>query len=116
MLRPGFTTNIMYSYTNYTKCLNAIVQITFCCFLLTSCHTKTNSPKLARESQTLPEIRKSSPNNSSFSEQLTEVRKQTELMDDSTEKMLNRNKKWFVLGIIIFLCLAFQSLINYRQE
>ena len=103
----------MYSYQKH---IATIIPIILCCFLFTSCSTKTQPSNTTRESQTLPQITKSSENNSSFSEQLSEVRKQTELLDDRTEKMLNRNKKWIGLGIIVFLWLAFQSLINYGKD
>ena len=98
----------------YSK-YNIIVNFFICCLLLSSC-TQNFSSKKKQEYKTLPEIQKSSEKKPSLSEQFTEARKKTEFIDDGTEIMLNRNKKWFLLGIIFFVLLAFQSLINYRKD
>jgi hypothetical protein len=99
----------------YSKYNSLIINIFICCLLLSSC-TQNLGSKKNQEYKTLPEIQESSENNPSLSEQFSESRKKTEYLDDNTETMLNRHKRWFVLGIIGFILLAFQSLINYRKN
>ena len=99
----------------YSKYNSLIINIFICCLLLSSC-TQNFSLKKKQEYKTLPEIQKSSEKKPSLSEQFSEAREKTEFIDDKTETMLNRNKKWFLLGIVFFVLLAFQSLINYRKD
>lgn len=99
----------------YSKYNNLIINCFICCLLLSSCNQNLLAKK-NQEYKTLPEIQKSTKNKPSLSEQFSESRKKTEYLDDRTETMLNRNKKWFVLGIIGFILLGFQSLINYRKN
>ena len=99
----------------YSKYNSLIINCFICCLLLSSC-TQNIGSKKKQEYKTLPEIQESSENNPSLSEQFSESRKKTEYLDDHTETMLNRHKRWFVLGIIGFILLAFQSLINYRKN
>ena len=98
----------------FSKYNSLIINISIC-LLLSSC-TQNFSSKKKQEYKTLPEIQKNSEKKPSFSEQFSEARKTTEFLDDHTEIMLHRNKKWFLLGIIFFVLLAFQSLINYRKD
>ena len=98
------------------KLLIKIMQIVLCCFLMASCSQKTQSLNEANQYQSSPELNSSSQENSSFSNKVNKIREETELIDDSTEKMLNRHKKWFALGIVLFIWLGFQSLTNYNQD
>lgn len=43
-------------------------------------------------------------------EKIKEARKKTELLDDGTEKMLSRNKKWFFFALLLFVWIAYKSL------
>lgn len=99
----------------YTKYHSLIINCFICCLLLSSCSQNLASKK-KQEYQSLPEIQESLENNPSLSEQFTEAREKTEFLDDRTETMLNRNKKWFLLVIILFVLLGFQSLMNYRKN
>ena len=104
-----------------TKRITFILQFMICCFFLVSCSTKNKSfhtikDNKFKESKTLSQITKPSQTDSSFSQKLAQAREKTELIDDQTEKMLNRHKKWFLLGVIVFLWLGFQSLINYSKD
>jgi hypothetical protein len=51
----------------------------------------------------------------SLQEDFNEQRKKTEFVDDNMEKMLNRNKKWFILMILGLTWLAYKSLFSSRQ-
>ena len=91
-------------------------QIIICCLLLSSCTGNLTPSKKNKEFKTLPELQQPSKNNLSLSEKFSEAREKTEFVDDSMEILLNRHKKWFILAIILFLLLAFQSLFNYRKD
>lgn len=99
----------------FLKRNNLIIKFFICCLLLSSCNQNLSSRK-KQEYKTLPEIQESAPREPSLSEQFTEARKETEFLDDRTETMLNRNKKWFLLGIVCFILLAFQSMRNYHKN
>lgn len=98
-----------------SKYNSLIVNIFICCLLLCSCNQNTAS-KNKQEYKTLSEIQEPTKNKPTLSEQFTEARKTTEFLDDATEIMLNRHKKWFLLGSIFFVLVGFQSLINYRKN
>ena len=46
----------------------------------------------------------------SWTEKFEQKRKETEFLDDETEKLLNRNKKWLILMFILFLWMIYKSL------
>ena len=93
-----------------------IIHLIFCCILFTSCANKVKASKTNSEFKTLPEIQQPAKKDSSLSRRFAEVRKKTEFLDDKTEIILSRHKKWVVLGLIIFLGISFQSLIFYRKD
>lgn len=99
----------------YSKYNSLIINSFICCLLLSSCKQNLFAKK-NQEYKTLPEIQESSENDTTLSEEFSEARKKTEFLDDRTETMLNRHKTWFLLGIIGFILLAFQSLMNYRKN
>ena len=100
----------------YQKLLLSAIQIIFCCFFIVSCSQKNIRLEQNETDEYKTEINQYSQEDISFNEKINQVRQQTELVDDSTEKMLNRNKKWFGLAFILFIWIAFQSLINYRKN
>ena len=87
-----------------------------CCILFSSCSSKTQETTANNKFKTLSELQQPSKKTKSLSDKFSLAREKTEFIDDETEKMLNRHKKWFFLGLIVFVMLAFQSLINYRQD
>jgi len=48
--------------------------------------------------------------NNSWTQQFERARQETEFLDDNTEKMLNNNKKWFILMGVIFIGMVYKSL------
>jgi uncharacterized membrane protein len=45
-----------------------------------------------------------------FSDNSILNRKNTEYLDDETEKIISRHKPWFLVGAIVFIWMAYQSL------
>jgi hypothetical protein len=45
-----------------------------------------------------------------FSDNSVLNRKTTEFLDDETEKTISRHKPWFLVGAIVFIWMAYQSL------
>ena len=103
----------MFSFTKYPI---IAIQIILCCSLLFSCNKEVETSKTVKEYQSLEELKESSQSERSFEDKVAKIREETELIDDRTERMLNRHKRWFVLGGVLFLWLAFQSLVNYRRD
>ncbi|BAU63953.1 hypothetical protein STA3757_13220 [Stanieria sp. NIES-3757] len=52
----------------------------------------------------------------SLQKDFDEERKKTEFVDDDTEKMLNKHKKWFVLMIVGFSWLTYKSLFSSQNK
>ncbi|GAB4224536.1 MAG: hypothetical protein Kow0049_00020 [Stanieria sp.] len=52
----------------------------------------------------------------SLQKDFDEERKKTEFVDDETEKMLNKHKKWFVLMIVGFSWLTYKSLFSSQNK
>lgn len=52
---------------------------------------------------------------SSFQSDFEKQRQKTEFVDDGTEKMLNSNKKWFILIILGFGWLTYKSLFAQKK-
>jgi hypothetical protein len=52
----------------------------------------------------------------SLQKDFDEERKKTEFVDDDTEKMLNKHKKWFVLMIVGFSWLTYKSLYSSQNK
>jgi hypothetical protein len=48
--------------------------------------------------------------NNSWTQQFERARQETEFLDDNAEKMLNNNKKWFILMGVIFIGMVYKSL------
>ncbi|WP_144874124.1 hypothetical protein, partial [Hyella patelloides] len=103
----------MFLFSKY----NALtINLITCCILLISSTKNAQALKKTKGFKTLPEIQQPSENVPSLSERFSETRKKTEFLDDRTETMLNRHKKWFLMGSMIFLWLCFQSFMSYRRD
>lgn len=50
----------------------------------------------------------------SWQEKFDRQRREEEFLDDDTEKLLNRNKKWLILGGIVFVWMGYKSLWSSR--
>ena len=46
----------------------------------------------------------------SWQEKFEQKRRETEFLDDDTEKLLSRHKKWFLLMSVIFVWMIYKSL------
>lgn len=97
---------------NYVLTINLIL----CSTLFFFCSKSIAATKTNQEYKTLSEIQHPSKKSPSFSDKFTETRIKTEFLDDRTEEIVNRNKTPILLGIIIFIGLFIQSLINYRKD
>ena len=49
-------------------------------------------------------------NTDSWTEKFEQKRKETEFLDDDTEKVLGHHKKWFILMGVIFIWMIYKSL------
>ena len=50
----------------------------------------------------------------SWQEKFEHKRQETEFLDDDTEKLLSRNKKWLILISIVFVWMIYKSLWSYK--
>jgi hypothetical protein len=92
------------------------ISLILSCTLLFSCTKDVQKLPKKSEFKTLPEIQNSVKKSPSFSDRVAETRTKTEFLDDRTEKVLNRNKKQIIIGLIILIGLFIQSLISYRKN
>ncbi|MGK7950309.1 MAG: hypothetical protein AB4368_16385 [Xenococcaceae cyanobacterium] len=53
-------------------------------------------------------------NSDSWQEKFEQKRKEEEFLDDDTEKLLNRHKKWILLSSVVFVWMIYKSLWSSR--
>lgn len=56
----------------------------------------------------------SQTNTDSWQEKFEQKRKEEEFLDDNTEKLLSRHKKWLVLSSVLFVWMIYKSLWSSR--